>query len=346
MTEPAAAAAAADSGIEIEIAYDLEVDGEYLPGSDTEARIDSVNPHGADVVVFQRPSNHSFPQAIELLKKMGVAVVVEIDDLMHGVSTRHAMHSELVGQGSGNRILQCARLADMVTVSTPALQRVYGSRNASRVIPNAIPRRIAEMRPAYDRSSSVGPVTIGWTGSVFTHPHDLEQMGSGLRTALDRHTGQARFTIFGQSEGARGTLGLRDSVAEIMWLPDVEGYLSVLGQQFDIGVAPLRVDKFNAAKSWLKPLEYAARGVYPIRSVIDEYDRLGIGRYAKNPKDWAREISRAVADPDMRHEFARAEHERVLASHLTEHTAERWIEAWRSAADLAARDRRRGAVPC
>lgn len=345
MTEPAAAVSAADPDIEIEISYDLDVDGEYVRGSDTEAVIHSVDPHGADVVVFQRPSNHSFPQAIELLKKMGVAVVVEVDDLMHGISTSHAMHRDLIGGGSGNRILQCARLADMVTVSTPALQQVYGGYGASRVIPNAIPRRIAELPPAYERRSAQ-PVTVGWTGSVFTHPHDLEQMGSGVRTALDRADGSARFVVFGQSDGAQRTLNLRDSVAEIMWLPNVDGYLSVLGQQLDIGVAPLRRDRFNVAKSWLKPLEYAARGVYPIRSVIDEYDRLGIGRYCKNSKDWSREISRAIADPDMRREFAQAERERVFAGHLLDHTAEMWIEAWRSAADLAVRARTGRTVPC
>jgi hypothetical protein len=111
----------------------------------------------------------------------------------------------------------------------------------------------------------------------------------------------------------------------------------------DIGIAPLRTDRFNTSKSWLKAVEYAARGVWFARSPIAEYERLGLGRRARNAKDWAKALTTAVDHGDLRREQAATNREAVLARHLTEHTAERWVTAWRTAADRATCRRRTSA---
>ena len=109
-----------------------------------------------------------------------------------------------------------------------------------------------------------------------------------------------------------------------------------------MGVAPLRTDRFNTAKSWLKALEFAARGVYFVRSPSAEYERLGLGMRARSPRDWAKWITVGIQDADRRRELAAAARETVLAQHLTEHTVERWIGAWRTALDNRARSRGSG----
>lgn len=340
MTEPARALREQCSDVEIEIAYNLDVDGEYVRGSGQSTRIHSVDPHGADVVVFQRPTNQVFPQVIPMLQAQGVAVVVEIDDLMGGVSRAHAGHRELVQEGVSRLIIDCVRLADLVTVSTPGLLKYYGTHSPGRVIPNAIPRRIAELPPAYELRPSPDRLRIGWTGSVFTHPHDLQVIGTGLRTALDSTGEAAQFSVMGQSFGAQDRLGLVDAPTELPWVVGVDRYLTAIGDSFDIGLAPLRTDKFNECKSWLKPLEYAARGIYPVRSVTQEYERLGLGWRATSPKDWAKGIRIAITDSDRRQEVAVKAREMVLGHHLTEHTAELWLSAWRAAADSRAGSKR------
>jgi hypothetical protein len=83
------------------------------------------------------------------------------------------------------------------------------------VVPNAIPRRLAELPPAYEREPDV--VTIGWTGTVGTHPYDLQEMGSGLQQALDRTRGRSRFAIMGQGEDARERLRLAEDPVQIPW---------------------------------------------------------------------------------------------------------------------------------
>jgi hypothetical protein len=112
-----------------------------------------------------------------------------------------------------------------------------------------------------------------------------------------------------------------------------------LGQVFDVGLAPLRLDRFNECKSWLKPLEYSARGVYCVRARTREYERLGLGMPAKSPKDWAKFIATGVDDPDRRREVAAAAREKVLAGHLVEHRVDEWVAAWRTALEHRARTR-------
>lgn len=330
MEEPAKAIRESGADVEIEIQTHLDVDGERNTGTG-ETVLRSVDAHGADVVVFQRPTNMMMLDAMRMLQAKGVACVVEIDDLLHAVSNAHAGHRAIVQDKADGRVLAMAREADMVTVTTPALLREYARHGRGRVIPNAIPRRILELPPAFERTPNI--VHVGWTGSVFTHPHDLQMIGTGLRTALDRSPQTSRFSILGQARGAQERLGLARPPAELSWLGSVDHYLQELGSQFDVGLAPLRDDRFNRAKSWLKPLEFAARGVYVVRSVIDEYESLGIGLRAKSPKDWAKWVDRGITSSDYRANAAAAMRERVRAEHLTEHTVDRWLSAWRQALD-------------
>jgi Glycosyl transferases group 1 len=328
--EPARAVREAGLGVDVVVRQGIST--VMRPGSDGgEPQIAEVDAEGADVVVLQLPKTAAMLQILRLLQSRGVAVVVEMDDLLTGVPFGHMAHRTLVKGGKGDVARQCAREADLVTVTTPALLEEYAPHGRGVVVPNAIPRRIAELAPDYEREPEV--VTIGWTGNVLGHPYDLQEMGSGLQQALDRTRPSSRLLVIGQKWDLRQRLGLSSEPAELGWLADVDTYAARLGELFDIGIAPLRLDRFNACKSWLKPLEYAARGVFCVRAKSAEYERLGIGVPARAPKDWAKWLSVAVQDADRRREKAAAAREQVLAGHLTEHTAERWVAAWRTALD-------------
>jgi Glycosyl transferases group 1 len=326
--EPARAVQAADLGVEVAVTRGIGTT--MTSGADgAPAEVVDVDDQGADVVVLQLPKTVGMLQTQRVLQAKGVAVVVEIDDLLSGVPYGHMGFDTLVRSGMADCLAQAAREADLVTTSTPALLREYARHGRGVVIENAVPRRNAELPPAYERTPET--VTVGWTGNVTSHPYDLQEMGSGLQQALDRTRGRSRLQILGQKWDLKTRMGLPDEPEEVPWVMDVDGYAARMGELFDIGIAPLRVDRFNTSKSWLKPLEYSARGVYCVRARTDEYERLGLGMPARAPKDWARWLTLGVEDADRRREVAAAARERVLAQHLTEHTAERWAAAWRTA---------------
>ena len=330
ITEPARAIR--ESGADVEVTVGLGI-----PTTVRDGEVVDADAGGADVVVLQLPKTKGMLQTVRVLKAKGVAVVVEVDDLLSGVPYGHMSHDVLIRRGMAQLLLESTREADLVTTSTPGLLEEYAKHGRGVVVPNALHRSIAELSPAYERSPEV--TAVGWTGNVLGHPYDLQEMGSGLRQALDNTRGRSRFVVLGQRWDARERLGLAEEPDEIPWLPDTYAYLERMGEVFDVGIAPLRSDRFNICKSWLKPLEYSARGVFCVRARTPEYERLGLGLPARAPKDWAKWISTGIQDADRRRELAAAARDTVLAGHLTEHTAERWVAAWRTALDNSARAR-------
>jgi hypothetical protein len=338
--EPARAIEEAGLGVRVTVQQGLTTTMRPPPGGGTPEVCD-VDAQGADVVVLQLPKTVEMLQCIRLLQAQGVAVVVEMDDLLSAVPFGHAAHTALVRKGMARRAAECAREADFVTTSTPALLEEYAPRGRGAVVPNAIPRRIAELSPAYEREPEI--VTVGWTGTVPGHPYDLQEMGSGLQQALDSTRGASRFLILGQKADARERLRLPEEPGEVPWIMDVDAYTAAVGDLFDVGVAPLRIDRFNTSKSWLKALEFAARGVYFVRSPSAEYERLGLGMRARSPRDWAKWLTVGIQDADRRREHAVRAREAVLAAHLTEHTVGGWVGAWQQAIDNRVRGRRKDA---
>ncbi len=332
--EPARAVQAADLGVEVAVSRGIGTTMKSVTEGAPMEVVD-VDDQGADVVVLQLPKTVEMLQIQRILQARGVAVVVEMDDLLSGVPYGHMGHDIFVRAGVSDLAAQAAREADLVTTSTPALLQEYARHGRGAVVENAVPRRTAELPPAYERTPDV--VTIGWGGNVLSHPYDLQEMGSGLQQALDRTRGRSRLLVLGQKWDLKQRMGLPDEPDEVPWLIEVDDYITQLGELFDIGIAPLRVDRFNTSKSWLKPLEYSARGIYCVRARTDEYERLGLGMPARAPKDWAKWLSVGVDDADRRREVASAARERVLAQHLTEHTAERWAAAWRTARENRSR---------
>jgi hypothetical protein len=335
VAEPARAVREAGLDVDVHVRHGLTTS--MIRTDDGQPVVADVDAEGADVVVMQLPKTVEMLQCLRLLQAKGVAVVVEIDDLLSGVPFGHMGHSGLVRAGKARVALECAREADMVTLSTAALLGEYATHGRGAVIANALPRRIAELPPAYERTPDV--ITVGWTGNVMGHPYDLQEMGSGLQQALDRTAGSSRFMVLGQKWDIRSRLGLSEEPDEVQWMDDTDAYATAIGELFDVGIAPLRIDRFNECKSWLKPLEYSARGVFCVRARSTEYERLGLGAPARSIKDWVKWLDVAIQDTDRRHELAAAAREQVLSSHLTEHRVEQWVAAWRSALEHRARTR-------
>ncbi len=329
-----------DAGLGIEIETTRGIETMVRPTTDG-GEVYAADARGADVVVLQLPKTVAMLQTIRVLQADGVAVVVEMDDLLSGVPYGTPSHDVLVRKGMARRAAECAREADLVTTTTPALLQEYAPHRRGMVVPNAVPRRVAELPPAYERDPEVA--TIGWSGSVFFHPYDLQEVGSGLQQALDRTRGRSQFTVLGQKGDARTKMRLSEEPREVPWIDGIDAYVTAVGETFDIGIAPVRIDRFNTCKSWLKALEYAARGVWFARSPSAEYERLGLGWRARSAKDWTKGLTVAVEDADRRRAEAERNREVVLARHLTEHTAEHWVAAWRAALDHRARTRRRPA---
>lgn len=284
-------------------------------------------PWDEDVVVLQRPAREGIVALIPALQARGIAVVVDIDDdfsCLHPLHpSRPGFHPRGPSEQSWHHVARACGLADLVTVTTPALAERYGAHGRVAVLPNCVPRSMLEL-PSQDRGR-----TVGWGGRASIHPGDLETTRGGVGEALERMR-DWRFRVIGPAETARIGLSLREKPEATGGL-EMGDYFEALGQ-LDVGVVPLARTRFNEAKSWLKGLEYAARGVPFVASPLPEYRALaeeGVGVLAADrSRNWRAELVQLMRDESLRWEAIARGREVVEERHTYETEGWRWTEAW------------------
>lgn len=289
-----------------------------------------------DVVVLQRVTHAYMAQAVAVLRSKGVAVVVDVDDdlsSIHPSNPAWAMHhpgneGRRMANGQINRhswrnLAHACRDATLVTVSTPALLDVYARHGRGAVLPNYLPDHYFGL-PRRDSAA------IGWPGSFHSHPNDPGVVGGALARLVEEG---AEFVMRGDSAGAGAAFGLPvDPPGGAVPIGQWPAAVASLG----VGIAPLADTRFNAAKSWLKPLEMSACGVPWVASPRAEYARLhamGAGLLADRPRAWYRELKRLRESPAMRQELSEAGRAVAEQLRLSQH-AWRWMEAWTKAYEV------------
>jgi Glycosyl transferases group 1 len=285
----------------------------------------------ADLIVIQRPLDNAMTSLIKQAKRQGIATIVELDDDMGNIHKDNIAYGKVYGHATaGDQWLQKAVIeADLMTVSTPALER-YATHGRSAVLRNCVPDSIFDLKL---ESSEEWP-RVGWSGSVQTHPTDLQEAKGAVGEVLK--TMGLPFTVIGDGEKVSRFLKLDPKVSPLHatgWVP-IENYYAAVNQYIDIGIVPLEVSPFNQAKSALKGLEFAALGIPFIATPTREYARMeayGIGKTAKSPGDWRRHLIRMIERPEETKRIGLEYRDKMKAEHTYSVNAPKWLEAWERA---------------
>lgn len=306
----------------------------------------------ADVVVIQRPGRKHWAQLIPHLQAAGVRVCVDVDDDFEHIDPRNvAFGNYAPGLNEHHNhawIRRAAELADLTTVSTEPLAAAYAGTGRVVVLPNLVPESYLSVVPAsgdalagaVGRLRAAGvrvdwnaeppdddALLVTWTGSVETHPGDLEVTGGGIFRAM-APTG-ARFHVIGTGKGVPERLGI-ESVTATGWLP-LDRYPQEYARA-DVAIVPLAPTRFNNGKSALKAAESAALGVPVVMSPTPDNLRLhalGVGLIASHPGKWQRQVSRLLRDEQLRADVA-GKGRAVMAGQTYERRCGMWHDAWTS----------------
>lgn len=286
-----------------------------------------VIPDDCDTVVLQRPDNETLVDTIPFLKREGIRVIVEIDDDLAAVSSRHPgwlwMHPKTDTGRSWKAVEQACEWADVVVASTPALLSRYAKHGRGVVIRNCLPDHFFDFDFEKDED-----VTVGWGGAIISHPDDLRVVGPSLAqlrikakivgpVPIDLNTHQEA------PEKARRLLGVD---AEFTGPVEFEEWIPAIGK-LHVGLAPLEMTRFNVGKSWLKPLEYSVAGVPFVASNTPEYIELGAGLIADKPKAWRVLLKRLIDSELFRAEEAERNFKIAEQCRVSDH-ADSWREVW------------------
>ena len=267
----------------------------------------------ADVIVVQRPSHPAVEAAITYFVERGIRVVVDIDDRFDAVPPNNMAWDYYRKDPRAIQVLRGSlESASAVTVSTTDLHELHGG----TLITNCIPESYLAIPDNHEQ-------ILGWAGSLSVHKDDVNIVGNSVNLAL-RQSGW-EFRVAGVADGVKGELGLPYTPADTGWL-DIHDYPFAVAQ-FGVAIAPIRDNKFNRAKSWLKALEYSALGVPFVASNMPEYERLGAGMLANSPRQWKGMLAALMNDADLR-EAERTRNREIARQHTFEGNAHKWEQVW------------------
>lgn len=289
-----------------------------------------------DVIVIQR----LFPHAktlpfVDLLFASRLPVIFELDDLLTELPATNP-HYE-TSEACRPHVIDAIRHADLVTVSTTALEQEYRLHNPNiRVLPNALDTRLfqgPEPRSS-TRQPTAGPVTIAYTGTP-THLDDLEMIERALCRVHERYRERVRFYFMGcVTQRLAGLPGVELAPLEM----DYRRYAGILSRtEIDLAVIPLRDNRFNRCKSNIKYLEYGICGIPGVFSDLRPYREsvtngtTGI-LVMDDDEAWFDAISSLVDDPVYRESIASQARTEVLERYSLERYSDLYRETYEGVA--------------
>jgi glycosyltransferase involved in cell wall biosynthesis len=285
----------------------------------------------AEVIVTQRHAVPSIAAAAALVdhaRRTGAALMFDIDDDLLTVPPEHPEATELAPRAAV--VAYLVREADVVRISTAALAaRIEPLARNVQVATNALDERIwlPEPRQRTDRYDGVRILCMG----TMTHDADFALLLPAL-TEIHRQFGDQIRIVSGLEVPfwirrlAPTPHAGRSYAGFVHWLRSAGTW--------DIGLAPLADTPFNACKSAIKVLDYAALGLASLASDVAAYQ----GSLADGPGGilvpnsttaWYEALSRLIRDAAWRRQLAAGGLAKLLASGTLERQADAWPEPMR-----------------
>lgn len=266
-----------------------------------------------DVIIGQRTVREDTSAMWQRLAADGRRLVFEVDDDLWHIPPHNPAHG-FFDPACLDRAAENASAAAAVTVSTEPLAAVLRQFNPRvHVMPNYIDEALLHLQRLRRRR-----VTIGWAGSP-THREDLRVCARPVKKLLAARGNVDLHVIGWDYRNAFGGHGRFTP-----WARPTPNYYRLI--DFDIGIAPLADDEFNASKSPVKALEYAALGIPVVASNTGPYPgfvKHGVtGFLADTEQDWARYLRMLTADRGLRERMGDAAREQAADWTIQRHAAE------------------------
>lgn len=282
-----------------------------------------------DAVIFQR----EFPQNTELYDNIvAIArqnykpIIYELDDLLFDLPETH--HHKLEGAYLNALLPMLSAIveADLITVPTSALKEALAEFNSNiQVLPNYLDDSIWQLHEPKVKENF--PLTIGFMGSN-SHTPDLDTIAPVIKSLLSKYEGKLKFKVLGTPlpNSLKKTEGVEWQASPSNVYVDFVKLFQT--QKFDIFVAPLDENLFNANKSNLKFLEYTALGVPAVYSAIRPYNDTishGVdGFLAKTETEWQECLEKIINNPGLRLNMAKAAQDKVRNHFLLSQKIRSW----------------------
>lgn len=286
----------------------------------------------ADAVLVQRDFaryREVFAEIVARTREQRKPLVFDIDDLLVELPASHPDYEYY--RRSRAAILWAASEADVITVSTPVLQRYFRQFNRRvEVLPNCLIDDLWQdilSRPLHPPThQSPSTLVVGFMGG-HGHIADLEWIEPVIERVLNEYP-HVRFLSWGCPLPER----LQHHPSAEWVAPGLVDYAEFVcyfaQQESHIFLAPLAPSFFNSCKSALKYLEYSALGVPGIYSAVGDFSELvhhrTTGLLASTPDEWLEFLVDLIERPEERHRLGQNARQSVQAEWLLSRHTHKW----------------------
>ena len=303
-----------------------------------------------DVVIFGVYGGAYLIDPIPIVKEFqrrGKKVVYDLDDDVFSVNPDNASKPEV--EKTTNQVKELLKIADVVTTTTDVLKKRFLKYNKNvMVVPNALDFSKFSERPHKSRE-----LRIGYTGAS-SHWGDMTLILNVLNKLQKKY--DFKFVLQGmcgrpliaeiynyrmllrqnlepeKNEYYKQALETFEMIRSLNYVHipfyPPEMYPATLGQlDIDIGLTPLKDNKFNRAKSCIKFYEYAATGTTTISSNVLPYKK-EVNYLANNTeKDWYNKIEKLIVDKKFRDKILEKQRKWVFKNRDIKNVAKLWEKA-------------------
>lgn len=295
----------------------------------------------SDIIVAQRQYDPAIANTlIKDMLSLGKLVVYEIDDDLHNVNPSSPVFGIYhTGSPAIKVVSKLLQSCTGITVSTHELAGFYSGFNSNvELLPNSID---FDMRDWEYCPEGKDPnfLYVGWSGGI-THAEDVQILGSVIPSILKKYD-HVKFAIYTSEQLALRMVESWDLPLErVQLVPPVQfsEYPKYLGW-FDIGLAPITNDRFNASKSALRYLELGARKVPGVFSVSAPYSNIiknGVNGFtARTPNQWYEKLAWLIDHEAERKAMGELCYQTVKSDYDMDVNVHLWPKAWTNIKEVA-----------
>jgi glycosyltransferase involved in cell wall biosynthesis len=292
----------------------------------------------ADVVILEMIWS---PHLMKHIKRINpkAKILMECDDLIHIVPPLHYAYGETKGWGKYKwfyKIAQTLRHADGLIVTNEFLKKEYGWLCKKCLVFDNFIDIEHWLRPYSPNAGE--QVRILWAGST-SHTGDLLYIKPVLERILKKYKEKVKFIYIGTGGIKSDDLYARFIYGEDLFngLPNNrETLLPVPAELWphvlatlhaDLAIAPLEQNKFNAAKSQCKWLEYSINKIPAVYSgwFYDKVKDEKTGLLADTTEEWYDAIVRLIEDKELRKQIGQAAYDEVYYKHNVDKNIDTFI---------------------
>ena len=235
-----------------------------------------VNYSSIDVLYLERPVLPAFIEGMKMAKNFNIPIWIDFDDDLFNVPKYNPAFNFYNKGETIQIVVQAAQMADIITVTTPALVNLFGRYNKNVVmIPNAWNDYNFPLQDNFSNKK-----IVNWRGSA-THRNDLLEHKEAFLNAVNKKQ-DWKWSFIGKEHWMISDFIPDNQRLTFDEMDIIQFFNTMWSLNPGIQIVPLKVNTFNESKSNIAWLEGSTSGAVTIAPKMEQWERPGIINYSSN----------------------------------------------------------------